>query len=226
MFDVHADVAVCTPRLLEQNGLVATPESISALAAWSVRRTSAARRTILAIMAGCIASGPWARPAPTTTWHAPIFSAAPWRSCPIGLAPAAGSLAGGHGRSAGNGAWPTPPFIAAQYAEARPSLPQPTRAEVFDFLWRYKDLVQHDRFDPRFFQLQTGLGFCIARPDERSAILNPVLSQLEGPANFYDEIELPYDQYPLAKFGRYRAEACLPRRVWRDADDEAARRAA
>lgn len=226
VFDVHADAAVCTPRLLEQNGLVASagehfgfggvvgPADIGrsphdpGYHGWVYcQRTVGAASSDL-----CVAR---------TDFLSRALADLPDSASRLLLGAWLGALADRLGQRVVYA-----PFIAAQYAEPRQTLPQPTRAEVFDFLWRHKDLVQYDRFYPRFFQLQSGLGFCIARPDERAAVLNPVLSQLEGPANFYDEIELAYDQYPAAQCGRYQAEPQALRQTESDAGQRQSRRAA
>lgn len=225
VFDVHADAAVCTPRLLDHNGLVASAGEHfgfgGIVGAADIGRSPHdpgyhgwvyCQRTVGAASSDfCVAR---------TDFLARALDQLPESASRLLLGAWLGATADRLGMRVAYA-----PFIAAQYAEPAQSYPQPTRAEVFDFLWRYKDLVQYDRFYPRFFQLQPGLGFCIARPDERAAVLNPLLSQLEGPANFYDEIELPYDQYPPAQCGRYKSAAKLSRPAWRDSD-ESARRAA
>ena len=79
------------------------------------------------------------------------------------------------------------PFVTAQQITVRsqPAL-QPHLNEWFDFAAQAGDAIACDPYYSRFLQLQRGRGFDLALPSERAAQLNGVLFRLEGPQDWYN----------------------------------------
>lgn len=90
------------------------------------------------------------------------------------------------------------PFAQAQYVPNRQPALQPSQNELFDFLRLHHDLIVHDRYYSRFFDLRPGKNFTLATPRDRANILNPLLSCLQGRVDFVGEIELNPQEYTPA----------------------------
>jgi len=68
--------------------------------------------------------------------------------------------------------------------------PAPSASENHAFLSRYHALVAGEHFYPRFFSVEKSKGYTVALPHQRAAVINGVLSCLQGPHDFVNKIEL------------------------------------
>ncbi len=198
VFDVHADAVACTPRILQCNGLLASAGEHFGFG-------------------GLVGSPDRGRGVDDSGYHGWVYCqrsvsavASDFSICrreflanALDHLPAAasrqmlgawlGALAARSGRRI-----VYTPFLTAQYVAEQIPAVQPSHEEVFEFLSRYHDLVLQDRYYSRFLQLTRGRGFELALPHERAAALNPLLTRLEGRADFVGTLEVDPNEYSPA----------------------------